>query len=88
MDVGTPSDGRERGNRVPRRDDAPLGVAVVFSELVEAAEPVTEAELRERTLLPERTVADALGDLEGTDAVHVLSPRTDDQPPRYFLRGD
>lgn len=83
--TGRDSDGRNSDGRdSDGRDSDPLGVVVVYGELVQAGEPLTGADLKERTLLPERTVEAALAELGRTDAVRVLAPRVDSRPTQYF----
>lgn len=88
MESAANSAAQQDGDRLQERatdvDSDPLGVVVVYGELVQTGEPLTKTELAERTLLPERTVEVALAELERTDAVRVLTPRVDTRPTRYL----
>ena len=90
MSTGSvPPDDRTNGSvRVrqgtPRDAPAPSLVAeLVLRELLEAEEALTERDLRERTLLPDAEVRQALSELGSRDLCAVGPERTDGEPRRY-----
>lgn len=91
MEVATNSDdGRDRNRLQAGTDDRnsdPLEVVVVYTELVQAGEPLSESDLADRTLLPDRTVDVALSTLERSESVQVLTPRVESRPTRYYVDG-
>lgn len=89
MSTGTvPTDDGASGSVRTRRDtaeDGPSLVAeLVFRELVEADAALTEAELHERTLLPEGEVREGLAELDDR-GLCTLRRRTTDHGPRRYV---
>lgn len=82
-----PTENRTNGSVRVRRDtprDAPSLVAeLVFRELVEADTALTEPELRERTLLPESEVREALSELDSRGLCSVRRRTADRGTRRY-----
>lgn len=88
MSTGTvPTDDGARGSARTRRDigqdDPSLVAELVFRELVEADAALTEAELHERTLLPEAEVREALAELDDRGLCNTRRRTTDHGPRRY-----
>jgi transcription initiation factor IIE alpha subunit len=85
-----PTENRTSGSVRARRDtsrDAPSLIAeLVFRELVEADAALTEPEIRERTLLPESEVSEALSELDSRGLCSVRRRTTDHAPRRYDAR--
>lgn len=73
--AGEPPRERSRGGRAAPGPDDPLSTLVVLRELLRSEAPLTEPELRDRTLLPDRTVRDALRELAAAGLVTVLTTR-------------
>lgn len=67
----------------PGLADLPVSSKFVYREL-QAAEPATQAELRARTLLPDRTVRRALDRLVDEDVVEK-APSSDGRAPTYTV---
>ena len=89
MSTGSiPTDDRATGVVRSRRETTQgtpsLVAELVFRELVESEEPLTEAELRERTLLPEPEVHEALSEL-GSRGLCTVRRRTTDHAPRRYV---
>jgi DNA-binding GntR family transcriptional regulator len=88
MSTGSiPTDDRAKGS-VRARTEPPQGAPslvaeLVFRELVEAGTALTEAELRERTLLPEGEVGEALSELDARGLCTARRRGTDRGPTRY-----
>ncbi|MEF8842089.1 MAG: hypothetical protein V5A62_10765 [Haloarculaceae archaeon] len=84
---GVPTENRTNGSVRARRDtprDSPSLVAeLVFRELAEADTALTEPELRERTLLPESEVSEALSELDSRGLCSVRRRTADQGPQRY-----
>jgi len=88
MSTGTvPADDGTGGSVRTRRDtgqnDPSLVAELVFRELVEADAALSEAELRERTLLPAAEVRAALAELDDRGLCTTRRRTTDNGPRRY-----
>jgi DNA-binding GntR family transcriptional regulator len=87
MSTGTfPNEDRAADPARARRgtDDAPSLIAeLVFRELVEADEALTESEIRERTLLPGAEIREALSELASRGLCTARRRTTDHAPRRY-----
>lgn len=78
--------GSVRARRDTPRDDPSLVAELVFRELVEADAALTEPEIRERTLLPESEVREALSELDSRGLCSVRRRTADHAPRRYDAR--
>lgn len=88
MSTGTiPTDDRANGSARDRRDtsdDGPSLVAeLVFRELIESDEALTEPEIRERTLLPGAEVRGAISELTSKGLCTTRRRPTEHAPRRY-----
>jgi len=88
MSTGSvPTDDGARGPVRTRRNtgqnDPSLVAELVFRELIEADAALTEAELHERTLLPEAEVREALAELDDRGLCRTRRRMTDHAPRRY-----
>ena len=86
MSTGTfPTNDRANGAARGRRDDdtSSLIAELVFRELAEAEEALTESEIHERTLLPGAEVREAISELASKGLCTARRRTTEHAPRRY-----
>lgn len=83
----TPTDrwtsGTARARRGTPHDPPSLVAELVLRELLESGSALTEADLHERTLLPETEVREAVTDLEARNLCATRRRGGDHEPRRY-----